>query len=72
MVKKLLLLSVLVSVFMLWAAPAFVAEKPVYKIGVNLELTGPWAELTKTVKNTMVMEVERIMPRAGWTADALN
>ena len=27
------------------------AEKSPYKIGVNLELTGPWAEVTKTLRN---------------------
>ena len=65
MTRKLFSLCALVLVFVLWAAPAFVAEKPAYKIGVNLELTGPWAELTKTVKNTMVMEVERINAAGG-------
>lgn len=49
----------------LWASPAYVAEKSPYKIGVNLELTGPWAEVTKTVKMTMVMEVERINAMGG-------
>ena len=36
-----------------------------YKIGVNLELTGPWAEITKTVKMVMEMEVERINEMGG-------
>ncbi len=49
---------------MVWVSPAYVAEKP-YKIGVNLEFTGPWAELTKTVKNGMVLEVERINKMGG-------
>jgi branched-chain amino acid transport system substrate-binding protein len=41
------------------------AMKSPYRIGVNLELTGPWAEVTKTVRNTMVMEVERINAMGG-------
>jgi branched-chain amino acid transport system substrate-binding protein len=41
------------------------AEKAPYKIGVNLELTGPWAEITKTVKMAMTMEVERINEMGG-------
>jgi branched-chain amino acid transport system substrate-binding protein len=42
-----------------------VAEKSPIKIGVTLEFTGPWAEVTKTVKNTMVMEVERMNAMGG-------
>ena len=49
----------------LWASPALVAEKSPYKIGVNLEFTGPWAEVTKTVKNTIMMEVERMNSMGG-------
>ena len=37
----------LALILMAWASPAYVAEKS-YKIGVNLEFTGPWAEVTKT------------------------
>lgn len=55
----------LALMLMLWTSPAYVAEKSPIKIGVNLELTGPWAEVTKTVKNTMVMEVERINTMGG-------
>ena len=43
-----------------WASPAHVSEKPPYKIGVNLELTGPWAEVAKTLRMAMVMEAEQI------------
>jgi branched-chain amino acid transport system substrate-binding protein len=50
---------------MVWASPAHGAEKSQYKIGVNLELTGPWAEVTKTMKNTMVLEVEKINRMGG-------
>lgn len=44
---------------------AFSAGKVPYKIGVNLELTGPWAETTKTLKMAMTMEVERINAQGG-------
>jgi branched-chain amino acid transport system substrate-binding protein len=40
-------------------------EKIPYKIGVNLELTGPWAEVCKTLKMAMDMEVERINAMGG-------
>ncbi len=43
----------------------FATAKSPYKIGVNLELTGPWAEVTKTLKNAMVLEVERINKAGG-------
>lgn len=58
---------ILVFVFFsfFYATPAQVADKSPYKIGVNLEFTGPWAEVTKTVRNTMVMEVERINASGG-------
>jgi branched-chain amino acid transport system substrate-binding protein len=49
---------------MAWASPAHVAEKP-YKIGVNLEFTGPWAEVTKTLKNAMVLEAENMNKMGG-------
>ena len=62
--KGILLLSFSILIFMAWASPAYVAEKS-YKIGVNLEFTGPWAEVTKTVKNAMVLEVERINKMGG-------
>ncbi len=57
-------ISILELILMAWAAPAYVAEKA-YKIGVNLEFTGPWAEVTKTMKNAMVLEVERINKMGG-------
>jgi branched-chain amino acid transport system substrate-binding protein len=53
------------GIMFLWSTPAQVAGKSPYKIGVNLEFTGPWAEVTKTVRNTMVMEVERINAGGG-------
>jgi len=57
--------SAVILTLTIWASPAYVAEKPPYKIGVNLEFTGPWAEVTKTVKNAMVLEVERINKMGG-------
>jgi branched-chain amino acid transport system substrate-binding protein len=58
------LLSLLILILLAWASPAYVAEKP-YKIGVNLEFTGPWAEVTKTIRNAMVLEVEQINKMGG-------
>jgi branched-chain amino acid transport system substrate-binding protein len=58
------LLSFLILILITWGSPAYVAEKP-YKIGVNLEFTGPWAEVTKTVKNAMALEVEAINKMGG-------
>jgi branched-chain amino acid transport system substrate-binding protein len=48
-----------------WSVFARAAGKPPYKIGVNLELTGPWAEVTKTVKEVMTMEVDKINAMGG-------
>ncbi len=56
---------VLLGISVVWATPAWVTAQASYKIGVNLEFTGPWAEVTKTVRNTMVMEVERINASGG-------
>jgi len=55
----------LIPFFVAWATPAYVAEKSPYKIGVNLELTGPWGEVTKIVKMAMDMEVERMNGTGG-------
>jgi branched-chain amino acid transport system substrate-binding protein len=64
--KKIVpLISVLTLILMAWATPAYVAEKSPYKIGVNLEFTGPWAEVTKTVRNAMVLETENINKTGG-------
>ena len=51
--------------FFLFLSPAGGAGKSPFMIGVNLELTGPWAEVTKTLKRTMVMEAERINAAGG-------
>ncbi|OGQ13684.1 MAG: hypothetical protein A2026_12610 [Deltaproteobacteria bacterium RBG_19FT_COMBO_46_12] len=59
------LISILILILMTWASPAYVADKSPYKIGVNLEFTGPWAEVTKTMRNAMVLEVERINKMGG-------
>src|SRR4030042_5079274 len=58
------LISILTLILIAWASPAYVAEKP-YKIGVNLEFTGPWAEVTKTMKNAMILEVEKMNKMGG-------
>jgi branched-chain amino acid transport system substrate-binding protein len=65
--NNLLYITILLfSLFsILWATPAYVAEKSPYKVGVNLELTGPWAEVNKIVRNTLSMEVEKINGTGG-------
>jgi branched-chain amino acid transport system substrate-binding protein len=60
-----LLISFVIMISMSWPSPASLAERSPYKIGVNLELTGPWAEVAKTVKMAMIMEVERINDMGG-------
>jgi branched-chain amino acid transport system substrate-binding protein len=71
MKKMVFLTSILTLILMAWASPAYVAEKP-YKIGVNLEFTGPWAEVTKTMRNAMVLEVERINKMGGLDGNPLE
>ena len=51
--------------FLIGVFPGHGAEKSPYKIGVNLELTGPWAEVTKTLRMAMVMEAEQINHAGG-------
>jgi branched-chain amino acid transport system substrate-binding protein len=65
--KQFVTLAMGLSLFLLLAGPALVhaAGKAPYKIGVNLELTGPWAEVTKTVKMAMTMEVDKINAMGG-------
>src|SRR4030042_72415 len=64
MKRKIFLMSFSILILMTWISPGHAAKSP-YKIGVNLELTGPWAEITKTLKNGMVMEVEKINAKGG-------
>lgn len=48
--------------------PAVCLSAPVVapiKIGVNLELTGPWANITKTLLMAMEMEVARVNDQGG-------
>jgi len=71
MKKMVFLTSILTLILMAWASPAYVAEKT-YKIGVNLEFTGPWAEVTKTMRNAMVLEVERINKMGGLDGNPLE
>jgi branched-chain amino acid transport system substrate-binding protein len=56
---------ILILFFVAWATPAYVAEKSPYKIGVNLELTGPWGEVTKILRMATDMELERINAMGG-------
>jgi len=56
-------LSLILTLF--WICAAHSAEMAPYKIGVNLELTGPWAQVCKILKMAMVMEVERINAMGG-------
>ena len=65
MKKVVPFISILALIFMVWVSPGYVAEKSPYKIVVNLEFTGPWAEVTKTLKNAMILEVERINKVGG-------
>jgi len=65
MKRTISFISVLILILMAWATPAYVAEKSPYKIGVNLEFTGPWAEVTKLLKSAMMLEVERINKEGG-------
>ncbi len=59
------MISFLTLIFLAWISPTHVAAKSPYKIGVNLEFTGPWAEVTKTLKNAITLEVERINKMGG-------
>jgi len=59
------LVSLLIMIFMGLAASADAAGNTPYKIGANFEFTGPWAEVTKTLKMAMVMEVEKINAMGG-------
>jgi len=56
----------------LLATPAPAADKSPYKIGVNLELTGPWAEVNKIVRNTLSMEAERVNGMGGIDGHSLE
>lgn len=63
--KKTAWVIILAFTLITWGSPTPAEKKSPYKIGVNLELTGPWAEVTKTLKNAMVLEVERINKMGG-------
>lgn len=48
------------------ASPLYAAAKGTpYRIGVNLEITGPWANVTKALVMAMEMEVERLNEMGG-------
>jgi branched-chain amino acid transport system substrate-binding protein len=61
----LFLIAFFTFIFAAEFSPVFGAGKEPYKIGVNLEFTGPWAEVTKTMRNVLVMEVERMNAMGG-------
>ena len=65
MKRMVFLISILTLILTVWVSPAYVAENPPYKIGVNLEFTGPWAEVTKLLKSAMTLEVEKINKEGG-------
>jgi len=58
-------LSLMTLFLIAWVNPSSPAEKSPYKIGINLELTGPWAEITKILRNTVELEKERINAMGG-------
>lgn len=58
-------LSILILLLIAWASPAYVAEKSPYKIGVNLEFSGPWKEVTILLKSAMMLEIEGINKAGG-------
>jgi branched-chain amino acid transport system substrate-binding protein len=59
------LISCFALIFVIWVPASTLAAKSPYQIGVNLELTGPWAEVAKTVRRAMALEVERINATGG-------
>ena len=63
--KVILRIFLFALVFIVWASPAYVAQQSPYRVGVNLELTGPWAEITKTLRNAMELEKARINAMGG-------
>jgi branched-chain amino acid transport system substrate-binding protein len=63
--KKILVVGICLSLLFLFSCSSKPEKGSPYKIGVNLELTGPWAEITKTVKMVMEMEVEQINEMGG-------
>ncbi len=65
MKRDTLLVLILILMFVFGVSPGHAAQKSPYKIGDNLEFTGPWAEVTKILKMAMVMEVERINAMGG-------
>ena len=50
---------------LLAASPLYAAGPAPFRIGVNLEITGPWANVTKTLVMAMEMEVARLNEMGG-------
>ena len=63
--RSVLVLSLSLILLLSFCCALHAGEKTPYKIGVNLELTGPWANVTKTLKMAMEMEVERVNAKGG-------
>lgn len=55
----------LLALLLIVPAGSAAEETRSYKIGVNLELTGPWANATRAVKLAMQMEADRINRDGG-------
>jgi ABC-type branched-subunit amino acid transport system substrate-binding protein len=73
---RIVALVFLISILFLASTSNVLAQKDPYKIGVNLSLTGPLAQLMAYVKNGLILEQERINAQGGidghqgdyWTA----
>jgi len=63
--RMVYVLLFLIPIFMGFTTSTLAVEETAYRIGANFEMTGPWAEVTKTLKNAMVMELERINATGG-------
>ena len=66
------IISIIALILFTWVSSGHGADKSLYKIGINLEFTGPWAEVAKTLKSAMVMEVERINAMGGIDGHSLE
>jgi branched-chain amino acid transport system substrate-binding protein len=62
---KIVAVIFLISIFFLASSSNVLAEKDPYKIGVNLSLTGPLAQLMAYVKNGLILEQDRINAQGG-------
>ena len=63
--RMVYVLLFLIPIFMGFTTSTLAVEETAYRIGANFEMTGPWAEVTKTLKNAMIMELEKINAMGG-------